>query len=81
MSDVFKIQKHGIYNPVAFCVYEGFRTFQDQRELGTFTLLAKTSTMDKYFYIFGVGVYRQTPWPLVRKLTIPTERLPLVGEI
>jgi hypothetical protein len=24
---------------------------------------------------------KQTPWPLVRKRTIPTERLPLVGEI
>jgi hypothetical protein len=25
--------------------------------------------------------YRQTPWPLVRKRTIPTERPPLVSEI
>jgi hypothetical protein len=24
---------------------------------------------------------KQTPWPLVRKPTIPTERSPLVGEI
>jgi hypothetical protein len=24
---------------------------------------------------------KQTPWPLVRKRTIPTERPPLVGEI
>jgi hypothetical protein len=24
---------------------------------------------------------KQTPWPLVHKPTIPTERLPLVGEI
>jgi hypothetical protein len=24
---------------------------------------------------------KQTPWPLVRKQTIPTERSPLVGEI
>jgi hypothetical protein len=27
------------------------------------------------------GVCLQTPWPLVRKRTIPTERPPLVGEI
>jgi hypothetical protein len=24
---------------------------------------------------------KQTPWPLVRKRNIPTDRLPLVGEI
>jgi hypothetical protein len=24
---------------------------------------------------------KQTPWPLVRKRTIPTERPPLVGEL
>jgi hypothetical protein len=26
-------------------------------------------------------IHKQTPWPLVRKKTIPTERPPLVGEI
>jgi hypothetical protein len=30
---------------------------------------------------FGVYVYKQTPWPLVRERTIPTERPPLVDEI
>jgi hypothetical protein len=30
---------------------------------------------------FQKRTYKQTPWPLVRKRTIPTERLPLVGEI
>jgi hypothetical protein len=29
----------------------------------------------------GTKGYKQTPWPLVRKRTIPTERPPLVGEI
>jgi hypothetical protein len=28
-----------------------------------------------------IGLVKQTPWPLVRKRTIPTERPPLVGEI
>jgi hypothetical protein len=27
------------------------------------------------------GGHKQTPWPLVRKRNIPTERPPLVGEI
>jgi hypothetical protein len=29
----------------------------------------------------GYSIDKQTPWPLVRKRTIPTERPPLVGEI
>jgi hypothetical protein len=28
-----------------------------------------------------LGCDKQTPWPFVRKRTIPTERLPLVDEI
>jgi hypothetical protein len=28
-----------------------------------------------------LGTTKQTPWPLVRERTIPTERPPLVGEI
>jgi hypothetical protein len=28
-----------------------------------------------------VTIKDQTPWPVVRKLTIPTERPPLVGEV
>jgi hypothetical protein len=28
-----------------------------------------------------LGVTKQTPWPLVHKRTIPTERPPLVDEI
>jgi hypothetical protein len=30
---------------------------------------------------FGVSTEKQTPWPLVRKQTVPTEQPPLVGEI
>jgi hypothetical protein len=32
-------------------------------------------------YIATATTNKQTPWPLVRKRTIPTERPPLVGEI
>jgi hypothetical protein len=28
-----------------------------------------------------ISQYKQTPWPLVREQTIPTERQPLVDEI
>jgi hypothetical protein len=33
------------------------------------------------FNIFLYTKQKKTPWPLVSKRTIPTERLPLVGEI
>jgi hypothetical protein len=33
-------------------------------------------------YVTSLGIYKkQTPWPLVRERTIPTERPPFVGEI
>jgi hypothetical protein len=32
-------------------------------------------------YVATLQTNKQTPWPLVRKRTIPTERPPLVGEI
>jgi hypothetical protein len=32
-------------------------------------------------YECGIHLRRQTPWLLVRKYTIPTERPPLVGKI
>jgi hypothetical protein len=30
---------------------------------------------------YGSGYTKQTPWPVVRKRTIPTEQPPLVGEV
>jgi hypothetical protein len=31
--------------------------------------------------IVYAGIYKETPWPLVRERTIPTDRPPLVDEI
>jgi hypothetical protein len=32
-------------------------------------------------YVFSLITKKQTPWPLVRERTIPTDRPPLVDEI
>jgi hypothetical protein len=36
--------------------------------------------INKNFFLY-YKLYKQTPWPLVRERTIPTDRSPLVGEI
>jgi acyl-CoA thioesterase FadM len=52
-------------------------TFTRIGELGT--TLAVTSNPNMLHY--DTKTKKQTPWPLVRKRTIPTERPPLVDEI
>jgi hypothetical protein len=39
------------------------------------------SQMSEQFWDENSNKYEQTPWPLVRKQTILTDRPPLVGEI
>jgi hypothetical protein len=41
-------------------------------------LTVVTDYEDLYYYRLKLN---QTPWPLVRKRTIPTERPPLLGEV
>jgi hypothetical protein len=42
---------------------------------------AKEDVVGKSKHIMQAGVTKQTPWPLVRERTIPTDRPPLVSEI
>jgi hypothetical protein len=45
------------------------------------TLIIKYLIMKALWYFITKTQNKQTPWPLVRKRTIPTERPPLVDEI
>jgi hypothetical protein len=62
------------------------RNLQLATEALTIYDIQKPGNTEGYGYLCG-GIIdyaqtnkKQTPWPLVRKLTIPTERPPLAGE-
>jgi hypothetical protein len=46
----------------------------------TIVILARTYLYRAHMKV-STNQFKQTPWPLVRTQTIPTERLPLVDEI
>jgi hypothetical protein len=45
------------------------------------SILKQTTTTSFYIFINSKLKRKETPWLLVRKRTIPTERPPLVGEV
>jgi hypothetical protein len=51
----------------------------EHRDIFSSKLLEYSTTKRAVFYCLVAN--KQTPWPLVRKRTIPTQRPPLVGEI
>jgi hypothetical protein len=82
MRDIFPVPYDTTETPVSRKI-RGFHGggYEECRPLGCDTVWSLQEPTFRRNVSPPSNKKKQTPWPLVRERTIPTERLPLVGEV